>query len=86
MSAFNKIQDLNFSPFYFDNCLKQLENLKKLIENVQGEYTKLFDYIKINMLSSDIINFFNKNINKYISWIDTIKTKENYKKDFTRKI
>ena len=85
MSDFKQIQESNFSQFYLDNCGKQIHSLKGIIEKVQGEYTQLFDYIKQEIFSSDIVGFLNKKINEYISWIDAIKEKEDYKKDYRLK-
>ena len=64
-----------------DNCEKQLQNLKRKVENVQDEYTKLRDYIQNEMLNSDVIDYFNQKINDFQSWIDGIKSNEDYKKD-----
>ena len=81
MSDFKQIQESNFSSFYLDNCEKQLQNLKRKVENVQDEYTKLRDYIQNEMLNSDVIDYFNQKINDFQSWIDGIKANEDYKKD-----
>ena len=81
MSDFKQIQESNFSSFYLDNCEKQLQNLKRKVENVQDEYTKLRDYIQNEMLNSDVIDYFNQKINDFQSWIDGIKSNEDYKKD-----
>ena len=81
MSDFKEIQETNFSSFYLDNCEKQLQNLKRKLENVQDEYTKLRDYIQNEMLNSDVIDYFNQKINDFQSWIDGIKSNEDYKKD-----
>ena len=81
MSDFKQIQESNFSSFYLDNCEKQLQNLKRRVENVQEEYTKLRDYIQNEMLNSDVIDYFNQKINDFQSWIDGIKANEDYKKD-----
>ena len=85
MNDFKLLQESNFSTFYLDNCYKNLQKLKIIIEKVQKEYNKLFDFIKKEMLSSDIIDFCTKKINEYLSWIDAIKAKEDYKKDYRLK-
>ena len=85
MSDFKQIQETNFSQFYLDNFDKLLKNLKNLIENIQTEYTNLLDYIKNEILNSDIVDCFNEKINNYIHWIEAIKSEENHKKDYRLK-
>ena len=85
MNIFQQIQETKFSQFYLDNCLSQLNNLKIKIENIHEEYTKLFTYIKDEILDSEVIDSFNKKINSYKIWVDAIKQKNNNKKDFKLK-
>jgi hypothetical protein len=85
MNDFQQIQETKFSQFYLDNFDKLLNNLKNYIEKIQKEYTNLLDYIKNEILSSDIVDCLNKKINTYINWIDDIKSEENHKKDYKLK-
>ena len=81
-NSFRQIQETKFSQFYLDNCEKQLKQLKTKTEEIKHEYTNFLSYIKKEILSSDIIDFFNNKIDEFQSWIKAIKAKENYKKDF----
>ena len=74
MNSFEKIQEANFSQYYINNILVQLDNLSKIIGEIPKEYKGLFSF-KDKILQSEEIQNFNEKVSSYFNWINKIKDK-----------
>ena len=74
MNSFEAIQKTNFNQYYINNILTQLNNLSKIVQEIEKEYKGLFSF-KNKILKSEVFSNFNNEINNYINWINKSKNK-----------